>query len=212
MDRLNPAFAKDFEALYADSRYLYEMALDRVTDALRAITRDRNRFTVAQQRRIRVEPGRVKEANRLLAKAQNPKYDSRIGRPEDIFDVITDVAGTRVTCNTTEDVRAVERAIISSQTLLHPRTVPEDKAREDYISSPKPSGYRAVHLLVEVAVPQGGEFCQVSREIQIRTLLQHAWGELTHEDTFKPEVKVPPLVTALSKRLVRWPRRFAGAD
>ncbi len=201
MDRLNAQFATDFESLYVDRLYLYEMALDRVTDALRSITRDRNSFTVAKQRRIRVEPGRVKEANRLLAKAQNPKYDSRIVSPEDIFDVITDIAGTRVTCNTTEDVRAVERAILGSRTLLHPRSVSPEKAREDYISSPKQSGYRAVHLLVEVSVPQGGEFCEVSCEIQIRTLLQHAWGELTHEDTFKPEVKVPALVSALSKRL-----------
>ncbi|HET6355406.1 hypothetical protein [Streptomyces sp.] len=201
MDRLNPAFASEFKVLYAERRPLYEMALDRVTDALRAITHDRGRFTVAQQRRVRVEPGRVKEANRLLAKAQNAKYDARIARPEDIFDVITDIAGTRVTCNTTEDVRAIEKAIVSSQTLLHPRAIPLDKAQEDYISAPKPSGYRAVHLLVEVAVPQGGEFRQVSCEVQIRTLLQHAWGELTHEDTFKPEVKVPQLVSALSKRL-----------
>lgn len=201
MDRLNEAFAKDFEELYTERRYLYEMALDRVTDALRAIARDRSSFTVAQQRRIRVEAGRVKEANRLLAKAQNPKYDTRIVRPEDIFDVITDIAGTRVTCNTTEDVRAVEQAILNSQTLLHPRSVSAEKAREDYISNPKQSGYRAVHLLVEVSVPQGGAFCEVTCELQIRTLLQHAWGELTHEDTFKPEVKVPPLVSALSKRL-----------
>src|SRR5262249_47864668 len=38
-------------------------------------------------------------------------------------------------------------------------------------------------------------------EIQVRTLLQHAWGELTHEDTYKPGVKVPELIKVLSKRL-----------
>jgi hypothetical protein len=77
----------------------------------------------------------------------------------------------------------------------------EEKVWEDYIEVPKPSGYRAVHLLVEVDVPQGSHFVAVVCEIQIRTLLQHSWGELTHEDTFKPGVQVPRLVTSLSKRL-----------
>jgi acyl dehydratase len=41
----------------------------------------------------------------------------------------------------------------------------------------------------------------VTCEIQIRTLLQHAWGELTHGDTYKPEMKIPDLIVVLSKRL-----------
>jgi hypothetical protein len=38
-------------------------------------------------------------------------------------------------------------------------------------------------------------------EIQLRTLLQDSWGELTHEDTYKPGSKIPPLVTTLSRRM-----------
>jgi Region found in RelA / SpoT proteins len=75
------------------------------------------------------------------------------------------------------------------------------KAHEDYISQPKDSGYRALHLIVEVEVPHGVTNVPIPVEVQIRTLLQHAWGELTHEDTFKPGVPVPELIRVLSKRL-----------
>ena len=41
----------------------------------------------------------------------------------------------------------------------------------------------------------------VRGELQVRTLLQDGWGELTHEDTYKPGVELPPLVTTLSRRM-----------
>lgn len=198
---LDDAFAQNLHLLYTERLGLYELALRRVTDSLAAVTSDRERFTVSQQRRLRVEHGRIKEAARLLAKAQNPKYDDRIKSPEDVFEFITDIAATRVTCNTVQDVLSIAEAIRNSATLRSPVGMASEKVWEDYIQDPKPSGYRAVHLLVEVDVPQGSQFVPVICEIQVRTLLQHAWGELTHEDTFKPEVKLPTLVSSLSKRL-----------
>lgn len=201
MTSFSPSFQEEFYVLYDERRSLYEMALSRVSDSLQAITRDRARHTLAEQRRMRVELGRVKEANRLLVKAALPKYVEKIKKPYEVFEHITDIAGIRITCNTYEDVRRVESAILASETLrLHKKVEPE-KAHEDYLTEPKESGYRAVHMLVEVEVPQGGSFASIPCEVQIRTLLQNAWGELTHEDTFKPEVAVPPLVASLSKRL-----------
>ncbi|WP_427174521.1 hypothetical protein [Arthrobacter sp. 92] len=187
--------------IYEDRKPLYSSALSRVKESLEAILHDRGRHTVAEQRRMRVEFGRVKEANRLLVKAALPKYTQRIVSPESVFNVITDIAGIRITCNTYEDVRRIESAILESNTLRLFGAVEASKVHEDYLLDPKPSGYRAVHLLVEVDVPLGANFIAIPCEVQIRTLLQHAWGELTHEDTFKPEIAVPPLVSSLSKRL-----------
>lgn len=201
VSRFDEEFVAKFYRIYDERRDMYVMALRRVTDALTSIASDRTLFTVSQQRRLRVEPGRVKDAPRLLAKAQSKKYAEAIKDPEDIFTVITDIAGTRLTCNTMKDVHTIAEAIKSSATLNFPTAIPEDRAFEDYIVAPKPSGYRAVHLLVEVEVPDGSQYRHITCEIQARTLLQHAWGELTHEDTFKPEVQVPRLVETLSKRL-----------
>lgn len=194
-------FAEELTAEYNERRILFESALLRVHETLHAIVTDRSKFSPSQQRRNRVERGRIKESARLLMKAQSEKYNGRILRPADAFDVLTDIVGTRITCNTVEDVRQVVEAIRDASSLKFPQGVPDEKCYEDYISQPKDSGYRAVHLLVEVEVPAGSAHVPITCEIQIRTLLQNAWGELTHEDTFKPGVKVPPLVSALSKRL-----------
>jgi len=41
----------------------------------------------------------------------------------------------------------------------------------------------------------------VRGELQVRTLLQDSWGDLTHEDTYKPGAPLPALVTTISRRL-----------
>lgn len=56
---------------------------------------------------------------------------------------------------------------------------------ENYIINPKPSGYRALHVLANINY---NSFIQkelmvdkIIFEIQIRTRLQDAWGDITHE-------------------------------
>ena len=64
---------------------------------------------------------------------------------------------------------------------------------EDYISQPKASGYRSIHLFANVgydSVRQENGKANVVRdemkcEIQIRTKLQDAWGDVTHEFHYK---------------------------
>jgi len=41
----------------------------------------------------------------------------------------------------------------------------------------------------------------VTSELQVRTLLQDSWGELTHEDTYSKAGESPPLVEVLSTRM-----------
>jgi hypothetical protein len=71
----------------------------------------------------------------------------------------------------------------------------------DWVADPKPSGYRAYHVNLCTSVPRATERHVVVCELQVRTLLQDSWGELTHEDTYKPGGEVPPLVDTLSKRM-----------
>ena len=44
----------------------------------------------------------------------------------------------------------------------------------DYVVEPKPSGYRAVHALVDVEVPLPGGPTVVAVEVQIKTRVQDA--------------------------------------
>jgi putative GTP pyrophosphokinase len=99
-------------------------------------------------------------------------------------EVITDLIGARVICWFVDDCYGMFDYIqATKQFLIKPRSL------EDYIRDPKSTGYRAIHLLADVsydrvktyrkrrAIVEDRMIC----EIQIRTILQNAWSEFTHE-------------------------------
>lgn len=60
---------------------------------------------------------------------------------------------------------------------------------KDYIKSPKPSGYRSLHLIVEVPIFLQNEKKWVRAEIQIRTLAMDFWANLEHKLRYKKELE-----------------------
>src|SRR5882724_976000 len=202
-DPFTPEFVQAFYSLYDKlERQRFKPTVDILNHNLRTLLDAK--FGASPRLRLRVESGRIKSANRLLLKAQLSKYRDRIKKPEDIFVEIHDIVGTRISCNTLNDVYAVAREIktVATSQLANCTMVKQHEDYEDdYIKNPKESGYRGLSLLVGVPVAIGDHTEHVTCEIQIRTLLQHAWGELTHEDTYKPEMKIPALIVVLSKRL-----------
>jgi putative GTP pyrophosphokinase len=71
----------------------------------------------------------------------------------------------------------------TKQFRIKPRSV------EDYISDPKRTGYRSIHLLADISYDRVKTYRKrrtvveerMICEIQIRTKLQDAWAEFTHE-------------------------------
>ncbi|ALD20978.1 RelA/SpoT domain-containing protein [Hymenobacter sp. DG25A] len=47
---------------------------------------------------------------------------------------------------------------------------------QDYIDSPKPSGYRGIHLIYKYRSDKDKDYDDMRIEIQVRTLMQHAWA------------------------------------
>ena len=102
-------------------------------------------------------------------------------------EVIKDLIGARVVCWFVDDCQGIKELISSSKHL----TI--EGAIDDYIHTPKTSGYRAVHLLARVGydcVQRQSNPVIISSEemvceIQIRTKLQDAWGDITHEFHYK---------------------------
>jgi len=99
-------------------------------------------------------------------------------------EVITDLIGARVICWFVDDCYGMLDYIqATKQFLIKPRTL------EDYIRDPKRTGYRSIHLLADISYDRVKTYrkqCTVVEdrmicEIQIRTKLQDAWAEFTHE-------------------------------
>lgn len=91
---------------------------------------------------------------------------------------IFDIAGLRVICAFPEDVYLVERCLLAQDDIRMIR-------RKDYIENPKPSGYRSLHLIVEVPIFLADEKKWVRAEIQLRTLAMDFWASLEHKLRYK---------------------------
>src|SRR5438045_2384732 len=134
-ERFSQSFSDAFYTLYDKlRRQRFEPTLPTLNHNLKTLLDAK--FGVSPRLRLRVERGRIKSANRLLLKAQLPKYYSRISAPEDIFKVIRDLVGTRITCNTINDVYAVAReikAVATSGTANRSLVKEYEDFEDDYI-------------------------------------------------------------------------------
>lgn len=81
-----------------------------------------------------------------------------------------DIGGLRAVVSSVKDVRELERRYTDGS-LTH-----ELIGIDDYINSPKESGYRSLHLKYKYNNPNAVEYRDLHIELQIRTKLQHAWA------------------------------------
>lgn len=172
-------------------------ALDRAIDALRQELDD-----VLSDRdlaRIRSISGRVKSKRRTWRKVNQPRYRQQITTVDDIPRVLDDLIGMRLTCTNLRDLEMVQVALenLPRRSGKKRPLCLDPTSERDYVEHPKESGYRGWH--VNLGVQHDGT--PVTCELQVRTLLQDSWGELTHEDSYSKSGELPPLVEVLSTRM-----------
>ena len=56
------------------------------------------------------------------------------------------------------------------------------------MASPKPSGYRSLHLIIEVPIFLEHEKRSVKVEVQLRTISMNFWASLEHQLRYKKEL------------------------
>jgi ppGpp synthetase/RelA/SpoT-type nucleotidyltranferase len=151
--------------------------------------------------RLRNSTGRVKSKRRTWRKIGQPRYADRISTVDDIPDVIDDLIGLRLTCTNLRDIEMVQSALESLPRTRGRSLWLDQKSERDYVVTPKPSGYRGWHVNLGIEMDVDGRRRTMMCELQVRTLLQDSWGELTHEDTYSKDGALPPLVEVLSKRM-----------
>ena len=94
---------------------------------------------------------------------------------------IMDVAGVRVICSFEEDVFFLAECLKEQSDI-------ELVTEKDYISNPKPNGYRSLHLTVRIPVFFAEEELRVPVEIQLRTIAMDFWASLEHQLSYKKDV------------------------
>ena len=70
--------------------------------------------------------------------------------------------------------------------------------KKDYISSPKPNGYRSYHMILKMPVRFLGNTSETAAlpclEVQIRTIAMDCWASIEHELKYKHDIANPELM------------------
>ena len=108
--------------------------------------------------------------------------------PASFYNSIHDIAGVRVICAFTQDVYHLADALLRQDDITLLR-------RKDYISFPKPNGYRSLHLLVTTPIYLANEKKEIPVEVQLRTVAMDCWASLEHQRRYKSEARMSNTVT-----------------
>lgn len=121
--------------------------------------------------------GRVKDRDKCIEKFQRKSYQT----PEQMMDF----AGLRIITHTTAEVEQVCRLIEQEFSVDS-----ENSGNKAAAMGIDKIGYLSVHYVVRFS-PERLKFSEYARfdglccEIQVRSLLQHAWAEISHDHTYK---------------------------
>lgn len=122
--------------------------------------------------------------SRLKSQDSILKKMNRKGIPislEAIQREIDDIAGVRVICSFVEDVYMLADCLLKQDDIIL-------LERKDYIKEPKASGYRSLHLIVEVPIFLQDEKRPMKVEVQIRTLAMDLWASQEHKLRYKKSI------------------------
>lgn len=163
--------AEDIEKWYDDNKNLYDTLAQKVAELLGALISDEKipYHSITE---------RVKTKDSFLEKCQRKKYDN----PKE---EVMDLAGIRIIAYTTSDVDKICKLI--KKEFVIDESNSGNKA--DLLKSDK-VGYLSVHYIASflnerTCLGEYKRFSNLKFEIQVRTLLQHAWAEIEHDRSYK---------------------------
>jgi len=125
--------------------------------------------------------GRMKAPESIAEKLHNMKVDVTA---ENAKRYLKDIAGVRIICAFAKDIFYLIELLRSMPGI----NIIEER---DYIKTPKPSGYRSYHLIVEMPVFYSGKTEHVMVEVQIRTEAMNFWSTLEHKARYKYQEHIP---------------------
>lgn len=171
---------------YKKLRMMYTCALKEIRTKFDVLNTE---FSVRYQRNpINFITMRVKSTHSIFEKMR--RQDQKLSMKY-LIENINDIAGIRVICSYVDDIYLLAQALIAQDDIHLIR-------EKDYISHPKPNGYRSLHLIVSVPVFFTDQKKDMKVEVQIRTIAMDFWASLEHEMKYKKDI---PNQQAIADRL-----------
>ncbi|WP_180232082.1 GTP pyrophosphokinase [Bacillus cereus] len=127
---------------------------------------------------------RIKEYNSFLDKIVRKGYPNPLNDNEDF-------CGMRVICFFPSDIEKIGE-VINNEFIVHHSEDKSDKEIDRF-------GYRSYHFVVSVkeewlSVPSFRNLKGVKAEIQVRTILMHAWADIEHKLQYKKKEHIPKVI------------------
>ncbi len=158
----------------------YEMAVDELILKFNHMKREYQRM--GKYCPIEHVTGRVKSISSILDKMQKKQI-----APEQMEELVEDIAGIRIICQFVEDIDRIAE-------LISRRSDMEVVEVKDYVTNQKESGYRSYHMIIHYVVDTIDGPKKLQAEIQIRTMAMDFWATTEHSLQYKYQGKIPARV------------------
>ncbi|SHJ91903.1 ppGpp synthetase catalytic domain-containing protein (RelA/SpoT-type nucleotidyltranferase) [Arenibacter nanhaiticus] len=125
---------------------------------------------------------RVKDVDSFMEKTERKSYE----KP---FDETEDICGIRIICYYQKDIAKIEQIIKKEFDIIESFNKESNLEYNEF-------GYRSHHLIASVKkewekTPNFRGLSKLKFELQIRTVLMHAWAEIEHNLAYKSELQTP---------------------
>lgn len=176
---------------------IYESAIKQIETKLDILNKE-NKVS-GRRNPIETVKSRIKSPQSIASKLEKKKLPVTF---DSMVENLHDIAGVRVICPYISDIYSVRDMLLKQPDI----TLLEEK---DYIKNPKESGYRSLHLVVEIPVYLSESTHNVKVEIQLRTIAMDFWACLEHELHYKTNTAVPE---SIRRELFRVAETIAMTD
>lgn len=151
----------------------------------------------------KIDPLAIVQARAKTISSFAEKAIRKKDRLDDPVHQLTDLCGARVICTTVNQMERVSDFIRQSFFI-------DEENSQDVATRLRTNefGYRSLHFVVQLnpggkilGVPIPRKIGQRKAEIQVRTFLQHAWADISHDRLYKTAIDVPDTLERKAARL-----------
>ena len=162
---------------FAELMMMYRCALREVTTKFEVLNEE---FSLMNNRNpVESIKTRIKAPESIYEKMKRKGYEFTV---ESIRENIFDVAGVRIICSFPSDIFKLAEMLTRQDDI---RVI----AVKDYITNPKPNGYRSYHLIVEIPIFLANRTELMKVEVQFRTIAMDFWASLEHKLKYKKNIE-----------------------